>query len=103
MNRVKEKKIFNKIPTKRFTAYLFSIDIYLVFPKIKIKVRNEVVTLGAGRFDVAKETATELPAHELEKWYENGEDFVVLDLRNDYEIASGKFEKTIDKFIHFKV
>lgn len=66
------------------------------FPKIKIKVRNEVVTLGAGRFDVAKETATELPAHELEKWYENGEDFVVLDLRNDYEIASGKFEKTID-------
>lgn len=66
------------------------------FPNIKIKVRNEIVTLGAGKFDIAKETATELPAHELEKWYENGEDFVVLDLRNDYEIASGKFEKTID-------
>ncbi len=66
------------------------------FPNIKIKVRNEIVTLGAGKFDVAKETATELPARELEKWYENGEDFVVLDLRNDYEIACGKFEKTID-------
>lgn len=66
------------------------------FPKLKIKVRNEVVTLGAGKFDVKNETATELPADELEKWYENNEDFVVLDLRNDYEIASGKFEKTID-------
>lgn len=66
------------------------------FPKLKIKVRDEVVTLGAGKFDVKNETATELPADELEKWYEDNEDFVVLDLRNDYEIASGKFEKTID-------
>jgi UPF0176 protein len=68
----------------------------VAFPKLKIKVRDEVVTLGAGRFDVAKETAAELPAAELQKWYETGEDFVVLDLRNDYEIASGKFEGTID-------
>ncbi len=66
------------------------------FPKLKIKVRSEVVTLGAGRFDVAEETAAELPAEELQKWYENDEDFVVLDLRNSYEIASGKFERTID-------
>jgi UPF0176 protein len=73
-----------------------SVGTGLAFPKVKIKVRNEVVTLGAGRFDVAKETAKELPVHELEQWYQNGEDFVVLDLRNNYEIASGKFEKTID-------
>lgn len=66
------------------------------FPKLKIKVRDEVVTLGAGKFDIKNETATELPAQELEKWYQNNEDFVILDLRNDYEIASGKFEKTID-------
>lgn len=66
------------------------------FSRLSIRVRNEVVTLGAGRFDVAAETATELPSAELQKWYENGEDFVVLDLRNDYEIASGKFDKTID-------
>lgn len=68
----------------------------LAFPNIKIKVRNEIVTLGAGAFDIAKETASELQAEELEKWYEDGEDFVVLDLRNDYEIASGRFDRTID-------
>ena len=66
------------------------------FPRLVIKVRKEIVTLGAGRFDVAKETAAELPAAELQKWYESGEDFVVLDLRNDYEIRSGKFDRTID-------
>ncbi len=66
------------------------------FTRLSVKVRNEVVTLGVKDFDIKKETATELPASELQSWYEKGEDFVVLDLRNDYEIASGKFEKTID-------
>jgi len=68
----------------------------VAFHRLSVKVRKEIVTLGAGSFDVKKETAKELPASELQKWYESGEDFVVLDLRNDYEIASGKFEKTID-------
>ncbi len=66
------------------------------FPKLKIVVRKEVVTLGAGSFDVARETAAELQPEELDRWYEENEDFVVLDLRNDYEIACGKFDKTID-------
>ncbi len=66
------------------------------FTKLSVKVRDEVVTLGVKDFDVKKETATELPASDLQSWYEKGEDFVVLDLRNDYEIASGKFDRTID-------
>jgi UPF0176 protein len=66
------------------------------FPKLKIKVRDEIVTLGAGKFDVQNETAPQLPVTDLQKWYERGEDFVVLDLRNSYEIASGKFDRTID-------
>ncbi len=68
----------------------------LSFPKLAIKVRKEAVTLGAGDFDIKNETAQEVSSDELQKWYENDEDFVVLDLRNDYEIATGKFEKTID-------
>jgi UPF0176 protein len=65
------------------------------FTKIDIKVRPEVVTLGAGEFDIQKETAYEMPAEELDALYQSGEDFVVLDLRNDYEIAVGAFEKTV--------
>lgn len=66
------------------------------FTKLKIKVRPEIVTLGAGSFDVKKETAKEVTADELDRMYENNEDFVVLDLRNDYEIRVGSFERTID-------
>lgn len=66
------------------------------FPNLKIKVRDEIVTLQAGDFDVVTETAECLSAEDLEKWYEDDEDFVVLDLRNDYEIKSGFFEKTVN-------
>ncbi len=73
------------------------------FPRLSVKVRPEIVTLGAGEFDVPRQTATELPAEELEKWYEANEDFVVLDLRNDYEIESGAFEKTVNPGLrHFR-
>ncbi len=73
------------------------------FSKLMIKVRPEVVTLGAGRFDVKNETAPEVSVTELQRMYEDKEDFVVLDLRNDFEIESGKFENTIDpKLAHFR-
>lgn len=64
------------------------------FTKLKIKVRDEVVTLG-GNIDLSK-TAKEITAEELETLYEKKEDFVVLDLRNDFEIEVGCFDKTYD-------
>jgi UPF0176 protein len=64
------------------------------FRRLEVKVRDEIVTLEAGRFDVKKETAPEMTADELQALYERDEDFVVLDLRNDYEIEAGYFEKT---------
>lgn len=65
------------------------------FTKLQIKARDEVVTLGAGKFNIKKETAKTITATELEKMYKKDEDFVVLDLRNDYEIEAGYFDKTI--------
>ncbi len=66
------------------------------FNNLECKVRPEVVTLGAGEFDIEKETAPSITADELEKMYDTDEDFVVLDLRNDYETAVGVFDKTVD-------
>lgn len=90
------KKFLKRDPLFKDVIIKESLGIGSAFPKLIVKVREETVTLGAGQFDVAKETATELPAKELQKWYENNKNFVVLNLRNDYEIMSGKFEKTID-------
>ncbi len=71
------------------------------FPQLRIKVRKEVVTLGAGEFDVQKETAREVTAEELEAMYARNDDFVVLDLRNDFEIEAGQFERTVDPKLRF--
>lgn len=82
----------------RFSDLVFkeSEGEFVAFPKLQIRVRDEIVALNAGKFDPKTETATELTAEELESWYENGEEFEVLDLRNSYEIACGQFDRTID-------
>jgi UPF0176 protein len=66
------------------------------FTKLEIKVRKEIVTLGIDDLDIKKETAKEITASELEELYATDDDFVVLDLRNDFEIEVGQFEKTFD-------
>jgi len=66
------------------------------FSKLKVKVRDEIVTLGVGQLDIKKDTAKEISADELEALYKKNEDFVVLDLRNDYEIDVGYFDRTVD-------
>ncbi len=67
------------------------------FPKLSIKVREEIVsTKFPKHIDPRKKTGKYLKPEELHSWYEEGKDFVVVDMRNSYEINSGHFEKTVD-------
>src|SRR5688572_7898066 len=66
------------------------------FTKLKVKVRPEIVTLGVGELNIKKETAAVVTANQLDKMYAKNEDFVVLDLRNDFEIQTGYFDKTVN-------
>lgn len=66
------------------------------FTKLKIKVRPEIVTLGIGDLNIKKETAPVVTASQLNKMYENKEDFLVLDLRNDFEVKVGYFKNTVN-------
>ena len=84
-----------------------------VFPRVSVKVREEVVTLGlkSERYNPdKKDVALDNKAHyiepeELLKLYENDEDFVILDARNEYEAEVGKFKNAlippIDNFREF--
>ncbi len=68
------------------------------FPKLSIKVRNEIVTLGLGAHDDInpnETTGTHLKPEELKQWYEQGKEFVVVDMRNDYEFDVGRFKGSI--------
>jgi UPF0176 protein len=100
INKYKKELVKNRL----FKGIVFkeSFSDGRAFTKLKIKVRSEVVTLGNFDFNVKKETAKELTATELHRLYKDKqEDFVVLDLRNDYEINVGHFEKTVNDQIGF--
>lgn len=69
------------------------------FPKLKVKVRPEIVTLGLGRegdIDPNVVTGTHLSPEELKKWIEQKEDFEIIDMRNDYEFKVGHFRGSIN-------
>jgi len=67
------------------------------FPKLSVKVRNEIVgTQFPASVDPRVRTATRLAPEELRQWYEEGRDFVIVDMRNDYEFQSGHFKDSVN-------
>lgn len=68
------------------------------FKKLKVKVRPEIVTTGIPNKDfgpLQKITGKHLSADKLKKWYEEGKEFYVVDMRNDYEFEVGRFKNSI--------
>lgn len=68
------------------------------FPKIKVKVRNEIVTLGLGSGDIdpTQMTGTHITPQTLKAWLEAGEELEIIDMRNDYEFKVGHFKNSIN-------
>jgi UPF0176 protein len=68
------------------------------FPKLMVKVRKEIVGTRFSDADANPRvrTAPHLPPEKLREMYERDEDFIVMDMRNSYEFASGHFKKSID-------
>jgi UPF0176 protein len=68
------------------------------FPKLKVKVRPEIVALKLGNEDLDPNEVTgqHITPKELRAWYENGEEFFVYDMRNDYEFKVGHFKNSIN-------
>jgi|SRR3989344_68845 len=68
------------------------------FPRLSVKVRPEIVSLHLGNdedINPNEITGKHLKPADLQKWYEEGEEFHIVDMRNDYELKVGKFEGTI--------
>lgn len=69
-----------------------------VFPKLRVVVRDEIVTLGikkTGKDVQIANKADYIQPAELNELYESGKQFVIIDARNDYEAQIGKFENAI--------
>lgn len=70
----------------------------VAFKSLKIKVRPEIVTLGLGEKDVdpTQATGTHIEPHTLKSWILSGEEFEIVDMRNDYEFKVGHFKNSIN-------
>ena len=68
------------------------------FPKLSIKVRNEIVSSRLREEDVNPNqlTGKRLKPEDLKKWFEEHKDFAIVDMRNSYEFDFGNFEGSID-------
>lgn len=64
------------------------------FNKIHVRVKKEIVNASFGEVDLSK-TARRLKPDQLNKFYESGKEFIIVDARNDYESSIGKFKNAI--------
>jgi UPF0176 protein len=72
------------------------------FPRLAIKVRPEIVTLGTGP-DLGPDHDNHLSPAEWRRILEEDREAVILDVRNSYESAVGRFEGAITCDIeHFR-
>jgi UPF0176 protein len=66
------------------------------FPKLKIKVRPEIVSLHLENdLNPNQVTGKRLSPEQLKQWYEEGRKFKIVDMRNDYEFKVGRFKDSV--------
>jgi len=68
------------------------------FKSLKVKVRPEIVTLGLGKHDIDPNTTTgtHIKPQTLKEWIASGEEFEIIDMRNDYEFKVGHFKNSVN-------
>jgi UPF0176 protein len=70
------------------------------FPKLSVKVRKETVASGEAQIDPNLVRGKYISAEELQSWFEEKREFYIVDMRNDYEYASGYFENSLFSGLH---
>lgn len=79
----------DELPTRRSTA---KADPFL---RLKVRIKREIVTLGVGAVNTRANTGVHVPPNEWNSLISEP-DVVVIDTRNDYEVAIGTFEGATD-------
>ena len=66
------------------------------FRRMKVRLKKEIISLGRDDIDPRELTGEYVSPQELLSMYENNEDVLVLDTRNEYETRVGLFENAVD-------
>ena len=63
------------------------------YKKMTVKTKTELVPIEDGSLKVGDFNHQYLPPKELQQWLDEGRDFVLLDMRNDFEFQLGTFDQ----------
>lgn len=66
------------------------------FKFLKVKIKKEIITFRQPQVDAVKERAQAISPTELKEWLDNKKDFLLLDTRNEFEVAMGTFAGAVD-------
>ena len=66
------------------------------FRRMKVRPKKEIISLGQDDINPRELTGDYVTPKELFAMYENNEDVIVLDTRNEYETRVGLFENAVD-------
>ncbi len=95
-NTNKYIKELNKHPLFQDIQYKRSVGNGQAFPKLSVKVRDEIVAAHLGNdIDPTHTTGKYITAEELRAKIAGQEEIYIVDMRNDYEHKSGYFQDSI--------
>lgn len=64
--------------------------------RLKIKLKKEIITMRTPNINPETERAQAISPEEFKQWLDENRDMVILDTRNDYEIALGTFKNAMN-------
>lgn len=67
-----------------------------VYQRLKIKIKNEIITLRKPGVDVTQQRAPAVSPAQLKQWLDEKRDITLLDTRNDFEVGFGTFENAVN-------
>ena len=80
----------SEMPIKRSSSE------HVPFEQMKIKVKPEIVTMRIPGVDPIARTAPHLAPQILKQWLRDGEEIVLIDVRNDFEVKAGTFKGALN-------
>jgi UPF0176 protein len=86
---------------ERFADITFreSLSETVSFKRLKIKLKNEIITLRRPEVRPENERAPSISPEEFKQWLDENRDITILDTRNDYEVKLGTFDNAINLHI----
>ncbi len=88
-------KLFNKYTDNRNLNIKVNFSKKKVFKKLKIKIKNEIVTMGIPEINPSQDKGTYLDSVNWNKLIKN-KNTIVIDTRNHYEVSIGTFQNSIN-------